>query len=143
MATTEPLDDGAAAQWPDPLRISAPAEGSRVRLLRRRLTQWLHGDHLDEDVIEDLVLAASEALENCCDHAFEQSSSFGTMTLSARLADEALVITVADDGCWQQAGTGPTHRGRGLAMIRELVDEVVIETGPDGTHLALTRHLVG
>jgi anti-sigma regulatory factor (Ser/Thr protein kinase) len=131
MAMTEPLGEGAGAQWPEPLRVSAAAEGSRVRLLRRRLAQWLRGHHLDEDVVEDLVLAASEALENCCDHAFEQSSSAGTMSLSARLVGEALVITVADDGCWQQATAGPSQRGRGLALMRELVDEVVIETGPD------------
>lgn len=141
MTTTEPPGDGAAGQWPAPMSVSASAQGSLVRLLRRRLAQWLRGDHLDDDVVDDLVLAASEALENCCDHAFEQSSSVGTMTLSARLVDEALVITVADDGCWQQAGTGPSHRGRGLAMIQELVDEVVVETGPEGTRLAMIRHL--
>jgi hypothetical protein len=63
-------DEGAAAHWPETLRVSAAAEGSRVRLLRRRLAQWLCGDHLDDEVIDDLVMAASEALENCCDHAF-------------------------------------------------------------------------
>jgi len=141
MATTEPPGNGTAAQWPDPLKVSAAAEGGCVRLLRRRLAQWLRGDHLGEDVVEDLVLAVSEALENCCDHAFEQSSSAGTMTLSARLVEQTVLITVADDGRWQQAGTGPSHRGRGLAMMRELVDDVVIETGPDGTQLALIRHL--
>jgi serine/threonine-protein kinase RsbW len=77
------------------------------------LAQWLRGHHLDEDVVEDLVLAASEAMENCCDHAFEQSPSAGTMTLTARLVGEALVITVADDGRWQRQGPDRATVGEG------------------------------
>ena len=138
---SESLGDAAVAQWPDPLRVSAAAHGSQVRVVRRRLSRWLQGDHLDPDVVDDLVMAASEALENCCDHAFHGASAGGTMTLTAHTADATLVITVADDGCWQEAPTEPGVRGRGLAMMRELVDDVVIESGPQGTHLALTHHL--
>jgi serine/threonine-protein kinase RsbW len=131
----------AVARWPDTLRVSASAQGVHVRLLRRRLTQWLGGDDLDADVIEDLVLAASEALENCCDHAFSGGHGAGTMTLTASQADDRLVITVADDGSWQLEGAEAGHRGRGLTMMRQLVDDVAIEAGPGGTSLALTRYV--
>ena len=141
MPKSESLGDADVAQWPDPLRISTPADGSQVRVVRRRLTRWLHGDHLDPDLVDDLVMAVSEALENCCDHAFTGSSASGTMTLTAQTVDATLTITVADDGCWREAPTEPGIRGRGLAMMRELVDDVVIESGPQGTHLALTHHL--
>jgi serine/threonine-protein kinase RsbW len=134
---------GAAtvARWPDTLQVSTSAQGSHVRLIRRRLAQWLGGDDLDADVIEDLVLAASEALENCCDHAFSGGHAAGTMTLTASQADDRLVITVADDGFWQLQGAETGHRGRGLTMMRELVDDVAIEVGPRGTSLALTRYV--
>ena len=132
--------DADVVRWPDPLRISTPADGSQVRVVRRCLSRWLHGDHLDPDRVDDLVMAASEALENCCDHAFAGAPAGGTMTLTAHASAAALVITVADDGCWQEVPTDPGIRGRGLAMIRELVDDVVIESGPQGTHLALTHH---
>jgi serine/threonine-protein kinase RsbW len=138
-----PDAQGAAsiARWPDTLQVSASAQGSHVRLLRRRLTQWLGGDDLDADVIEDLVLAASEALENCCDHAFSGGHGAGTMTLTASQAHDRLVITVADDGSWQLEGAETGHRGRGLTMMRQLVDDVAIEAGPGGTSLALTRYV--
>ena len=131
----------AVARWPDTLQVSASAQGSHVRLLRRRLTQWLGGDDLDADVIEDLVLAASEALENCCDHAYSGGPGAGTMTLTASQAHDRLVITVADDGSWQLEGAETGHRGRGLTMMRQLVDDVAIEAGPGGTSLALTRYV--
>jgi serine/threonine-protein kinase RsbW len=139
MTMTLPDDD--VAQWPDPLRVSARAEGSEVRVVRRRLSSWLHGDHLDPDVVDDLVLAASEALENCCDHAYRGDTAGGTMTLTARPRRGRLVITVADDGHWHEAPADPGARGRGLALIRELVDDVDIVAGPEGTCLALIHHL--
>ena len=140
MPMSESLGDADVAQWPDPLWISAPADGSQVRVVRRRLSRWLHSDHLDPDVADDLVMAASEALENCCDHAFTGAPAGGTMTLTAQASDATLTITVADDGRWQEAPAEPGIRGRGLAMMRELVDDVAIESGPQGTELALTHH---
>jgi serine/threonine-protein kinase RsbW len=141
MPKSESLGDAVVAQWPDPLWIRTAAHGSQVRVVRRRLSHWLHGDDLDPDLVDDLVMAVSEALENCCDHAFAGTATSGTMTLTAHASDAVLVITVADDGCWQEAPSEPGIRGRGLAMMRELVDDVVIECGPQDTHLALTHRL--
>ena len=131
----------AVAEWPDTLRVSMSADGGHVRLFRRKLSQWLSGDHLQADVVDDLVMATSEALENCCDHAYSGGHGAGTMTLTASQADDRLVITVADDGSWQLEGAETGHRGRGLTMMRELVDDVAIEVGPGGTSLALTRYV--
>jgi anti-sigma regulatory factor (Ser/Thr protein kinase) len=141
MLNSETLGDDSGARWPEALSVSMSADGSHVRLFRRHLSRWLGGDQLNTDVADDLVIATSEALENCCDHAFVGAESIGTMTLTAHAIEGGLVITVSDDGLWQMAGTEPTHRGRGLAMIRALVDEVVLEWGPDGTRLALTQYV--
>ncbi|MHC1558956.1 ATP-binding protein [Actinomycetospora sp. C-140] len=132
--------DTDVAHWPDPLWVRTPADNGNVRLLRRRLTEWLAGDHLDEDVVDDLVMAASEALENCCDHAFVDREA-GVMTLGAHIVDGALVITIVDDGVWQDPPTDPGDRGRGLGMMRALADDVDVRAGPDGTLVALTRHV--
>ncbi|MDD7965335.1 ATP-binding protein [Actinomycetospora lemnae] len=140
MTTPDAAGDDDTA-WPEPLRVSVPARADHVRTLRHRLSAWLGEDHLDADLVEDLVMATSEALENCCDHAFVSASSVGTMTLTARAVDDALVITVGDDGIWQAPGRETTGRGRGLAMMRQLVDDVAVESGPGGTELALTRYL--
>ncbi|MCD2188992.1 ATP-binding protein [Actinomycetospora soli] len=141
---TNPDDDAAPApRWPHALVVSATAQGSQVRVLRRRLAAWLHGDHLDGDTIDDVVSAASEALENCCDHAYERARGAATMTLSARAQPgEAggLEVDVADDGRWRPAPTDAGRRGRGLAMMRALVDDVTVEAGPRGTCVRLVHH---
>ncbi|GLZ48417.1 hypothetical protein Acsp06_46020 [Actinomycetospora sp. NBRC 106375] len=137
---TSGTGDTDVAHWPDPLRVRASADNGNVRHLRRRLTTWLTGDHLDEDVVDDLVMAASEALENCCDHAYLDREA-GVMTLCARIVDDALVITIADDGVWQAPPADPGGRGRGLGMMRALADDVDVRAGPDGTLVALTRHV--
>jgi len=111
-------DDIGGAQWPLPLEVTTPALSSHVPPLRRRFNQWLGGDHVDADLVDDLTLAVSEALENCCDHAFVAELVVGTMTLTARAVDTRLIVDVADDGLWQIPGTGPTGRGRGRAPPR-------------------------
>jgi len=141
MPTPSARGDVAVVEWPASLRVCAAASGSHVRAFRRHLARWLGGDHLEPDVVDDLVLAASEALENCCDHAYAGGPSGGTMCLTARAVDDTLVITVADDGHWRAAGQEPGHRGRGLEMMRALVDEVEVSAGPDGTQLVLTHHV--
>ncbi|MCD2195361.1 ATP-binding protein [Actinomycetospora endophytica] len=135
--------DVDVAPWPAPLRLRTPALSSHVRGLRRRLSRWLPVDHFDVGVVEDLVAAVSEALENCCDHAFADAAASGTMTLSARTLDECLRVSVVDDGVWQIPDTGPTTRGRGIAMIRALIDDVVISSGLEGTQVDLTHHVPG
>ena len=138
-----PDDAEPTEQWPEPLDVSTVARASQVRVVRRRLTTWLHGDHLDEDAVDDLVMAASEALENCCDHAYGSGSSPGTMRLAARTLDDGtpgVLVLVEDGGRWQPDEQDPGHRGRGLAMMRTLVDDVTVETGPAGTRIELTRY---
>lgn len=133
MATDELSADTAGAQWPHPLRISMSARGSHVRLFRRRLSRRLGGDQLGADVVDDLVLATSEALENCCDHAFTGTGAGAvTMTLVARVSGERLTISVVDDGSWRDADPERGGRGRGLAMMRALVDEVAVVGRPTG-----------
>ncbi|MFC5142443.1 ATP-binding protein [Actinomycetospora rhizophila] len=142
MPTTDYRGAATLPRWPEPLRITTAAHGDQVRVLRRHLTHWLDGDHIDADVIDDLVLATSEALENSCDHAYAGASVSGEMTLAARPVDHGVVITVGDDGHWQPTAA-PGTRGRGLAMMRTLVDDVAVHVGAGGTHIALTLYGVG
>jgi serine/threonine-protein kinase RsbW len=129
-------------RWPAPWWVRVPATAPQVGRLRRGLRSWLADDHLDPDTSDDLVLAVSEALENCCDHAYPADVAIRPMTLSAAEIAGRLVITVDDEGRWQPPDTGPSSRGRGLDLIRQLVDEVEIVGGPQGTHLTLTHRRV-
>ena len=143
MPNPDALGTAALACWPDTLQVSTSAQGSHVRaLLVGSLAQWLGGDHLDADLIEDLVLAhVGGARELLRPRLHRWSRGRPPTTLTASHADDRLIITVADDGSWQLEGAETGHRGRGLTMMRQLVDDVAIESGPGGTSLALTRYL--
>lgn len=120
-----------------PLRLEASASPGDVGRLRSRVRRWLNAV-LDEDSVDDLTLAVSEALENAVDHAFVGRTP-GTMTVVADCSDDEVVVAVTDDGRWQEPTTAPTTRGRGLALMRSLADSAEVATDDRGTSVRLVR----
>ena len=51
-----------------------------------------------------------------------------------------LLLSVRDFGAWTDATSGGT-RGRGLSMIRSLMDSVEIMSGDEGTKISMRRTL--
>ncbi len=58
----------------------------------------------------------------------------------ARREDEGLLVVVQDEGHWRSPSR-TDQRGRGLTVMRSLVDEVVIAPSPSGTTVFLRRRL--
>lgn len=137
-----------SAAVPPPLALRAAADPARVGAFRRALRRWLVGlptpDGLGaarlEDLLDDLVLAASEALENVVDHAFAETAERGTMTLLAELRERVVVVVIADDGRWRDPSDGPSTRGRGLPLMYRLASTSV-ERSAGGTTVTLRRDL--
>jgi anti-sigma regulatory factor (Ser/Thr protein kinase) len=81
-------------------------------------------------LIDDVLLAASEALTNAAEHGHAFDGSLVEVGLGA--VDTSLWLTVTDTGAW-----GSPHamadRGRGIAIIRAVAQEVAIETTATGT----------
>jgi serine/threonine-protein kinase RsbW len=131
------------AEVDEALHLVVPATPEHVGRLRRAVRRWLRsvlGDE-DEDAVDNLTLAASEALENAAEHAYAGHDEVGTMTLSARRddTDRAVVITVSDTGRWRAPADSTGYRGRGLALIGELTDTHEVQPGPTGTTVTF-RH---
>ena len=133
------------AEVDEALHLVVPATPEYVGRLRRAVRRWLRsvlGDE-DEDTVDNLTLAASEALENAAEHAYAGHDEVGTMTLSARrddTADRTVVITVSDSGRWRAPADNTGYRGRGLALIGELTDTHEVQPGPTGTTVTF-RHV--
>ena len=117
------------------------ATAAQVGAVRREIRRWLAAVVDDADAADDLVLAVSEAVENVVDHAFAGLDRPGTMTVTARVEDGEVVLSVGDDGRWQEPTRGATSRGRGLAMMESLADSAVVHTGHDGTVVTLVHRL--
>ncbi len=105
--------------------------------LRRTLGRWLGGQSASEAAIFDITLAVSEAAANAVEHAYGARDS--TFTIEGRRDHDEVRVTVRDDGRWRN--TRPYGRGRGLAIMRSLVDGLEIERSEDGTSVTIVKQL--
>jgi serine/threonine-protein kinase RsbW len=104
----------------------------------------------DEDSIEAIEISVMEAVENVIDHAGVAADD--TLCLRVWQDEDDFIVEIADHGIpWPEAIlTGQigrempppdASRGRGLAMMRELMDDVIPENGVNGGKtLRLVKH---
>ncbi|HEX2503962.1 MAG TPA: ATP-binding protein, partial [Miltoncostaeaceae bacterium] len=123
---------------PDPLEVTVPAEAVQLATLRHRLSRWLHEAGAGS-AGEDLVLAGSEAAANCVEHAYRRRP-VGEILMRARLDGGAVELEIRDTGRWR-AAPAPGDRGRGLGMMRALMDDVAVRTDAAGTVVRMIRRL--
>jgi anti-anti-sigma factor len=123
---------------PEPLEVSVPAEAAELATLRRSLSGWLHEAGAGA-AGDDVVLAGSEAAANCVEHAYHRRAA-GTIRMRARVAGGTVELEVADTGRWR-ASPAPGDRGRGLGMMRALMDDVAVRTDAGGTVVRMSRRL--
>ncbi|HET9162990.1 MAG TPA: SpoIIE family protein phosphatase [Solirubrobacterales bacterium] len=121
------------------LEMTLPARAHVLAGMRRTLTRWLQAAGANEDEQFDITLSASEAAANAVEHAYGGNES--TFTVTCEREAEQVTVTICDLGRWRTAR--PPGGGRGLPIMRELVDDVAISRGGDGTTVKLTRKLSG
>ncbi|MFD1150023.1 ATP-binding protein [Saccharothrix hoggarensis] len=117
--------------------VEFPALAEELSAIRARLDAWLVREGLGEDDRYDLLLAVNEAASNAIEHAYGQGGR-GTVHIEAEARpDGAIRVTVTDHGAWRVPRPALSTRGRGLLLMRENVDEVLVDRQPDGTTVTL------
>ncbi len=123
---------------PTPLEATIPADPIHLAPARAALREWLTCAGIDYDQAQDVLVAAGEAVTNAIEHGYRDLDG-GTITLQATSDVDLLRLTITDTGSWKpkQAG-GNSHRGRGIQIMRALMEEVDILPNSTGTtvHLA-------
>jgi anti-sigma regulatory factor (Ser/Thr protein kinase) len=138
MISKRPNQKSMAASHTAPeLDLAMPACAESSPLLRHELRLFLEQLALSHDRIADVVLAVGEATSNAIEHAYRGRE--GTVWLRATAEPDLLVVEVLDQGRWR-LDAGP-ERGRGLGIMRALVDEVAIESTREGTLVRFEVHL--
>ncbi|MBX5440335.1 MAG: ATP-binding protein, partial [Solirubrobacteraceae bacterium] len=124
---------------PNPLRTRWPAERHVLADVRQVLRRWLRERGVAERDAYDVVVAAGEACANAIEHAYRP----GRHSFEVRAAErDGLVrIEVRDRGRWRAARGA--NRGRGLPIMRALMDAVTVEDAEEGTRVVLERDLAG
>jgi anti-sigma regulatory factor (Ser/Thr protein kinase) len=80
----------------------------------------------------DLVLAVAEAAANAAEHAYAFDGTGSIRVDVHREEDGSLTASVTDEGTWREPIDDP-ERGRGLLIIRSLMDDVDIASDARGT----------
>jgi PAS domain S-box-containing protein len=123
-----------------PLRMEFPARTTSLAAMRHRLESWLVDAGIAGGALHDLVAACNEACTNVVEHAYGPSQR-GVVEVEADRRDDAVVVEVRDTGEWREPR--PTNRGRGLEIVKGLMDDVEVEADRSGTRVRMTRSLVG
>jgi serine/threonine-protein kinase RsbW len=155
MSRSEPRTS-ARAQPPagDPfdffLRI--PNRLEVMRSVRALLSSTCENHGVDEDATQEILLAVSEIVNNSIEHV-KGSGPDGYHEVDFRfgIGGGSAVGTVLDEGTGGIAqedfsGAAPptldNDRGRGLFLIKEYVDELVVKEIPGvGTEIRFVKHL--
>ena len=131
----------AQRQEQDPdFELRIRAEGEQLQEVRHALGSWLDAHGVAPAVRAEIALAAHEAAANVVEHAYRARS--GDVIVRAGTDDNRVTVTVEDDGEWR-APSRTDQRGRGLALMHGLMDDVEITNVEDGsgTRVTLRRGL--
>jgi anti-anti-sigma factor len=128
---------GAAVQ---PFRLELTAAPAVLPGVRRRLGEWLGGLGMGEQDRVGVMVAVGEACANAAEHAYRGGEPGPLIVEAAVDVDGVLTVTVRDQGTWRPPDRDPGDRGRGLLIMRQLVDSVALEED-EGTTITLRLRL--
>lgn len=133
----------------EPIReMVVPNEPARVADIRRFVASFLADLRAPVELSSDVLLAVGEAAGNAYRHG-QRTQGRSEIRVRCELARPDLEIAIADDG----PGFDPSevaHRGtpdplaqggRGLFLMRQLMDDVSVSTSAEGTTVVMRRTL--
>ena len=122
---------------PAPLDVSFSAESEQLASVRARLRGWLRSCDISTRMAQDVLVAAGEAIANAIEHGHRHVPD-QQVRLRATSTMNQLRLTISDSGRWRSSPPGDRGlRGHGIALMRALMHQVVIEPGPTGTTVDL------
>jgi serine/threonine-protein kinase RsbW len=113
------------------------ADPMQIALLRKDLRGWMTSHNVEAESSQAVLLATSEAAGNAVEHGY-RDNPLGLVEVAAVISEDAIEVQVIDRGVWLEP-RGEASRGRGLRLIRQVMDQVEIEHGPDGTTVYMRR----
>jgi serine phosphatase RsbU (regulator of sigma subunit)/anti-sigma regulatory factor (Ser/Thr protein kinase) len=143
LGDSAPHDDiavlavAAQARLGSHLDFTIPAQAEQLSVLRRTLERWLTEAGATDDEVYEITVACSEATTNAIEHAYGPGSAQVEVVCSVE--EGRVTVSVRDWGQWRDARG--RDRGRGLYLMRELMDDVEVTHGDRGTMVAMRRRL--
>jgi anti-sigma regulatory factor (Ser/Thr protein kinase) len=105
--------------------------------MRALLRRWLRHAGASASETGEIVAACGEAATNAVEHS--GASGRDPLELSGLVEGRTVELSVRDHGVWRPPSAG--RGGRGLPLMRALMDEVDVTSSPEGTTVRLSRTL--
>ncbi|WP_235892404.1 SpoIIE family protein phosphatase [Mycolicibacterium hodleri] len=148
MAQLEPgggyPDDVAVLLYrqPTPLAMDFAADVNHLAPSRDALRSWLAQAGVESDQIQDVLIATGEAVANAIEHGHRDRPE-GTVSLRAAAVADRLHVTVTDTGRWKTPReVADIRRGRGMGLIRNLMEDFSIHTDDVGTTVHMHTRII-
>jgi PAS domain S-box-containing protein len=121
----------------DRFRVDFKAEPEALSQMRALLRRWLDHAGAGGSTVAEIITACGEAATNAIEHSGVAVDA--RFELSGRIAGGQVELSVRDEGRWRPPREG--DQGRGLSLMRALMDTVEVAPSPEGTTVRLRRRL--
>jgi anti-sigma regulatory factor (Ser/Thr protein kinase) len=121
------------------VELEVSGEPGALKSTRDTLRVWLSETVAGGEEIEDITMACNEACENVVEHAYALREDSFRVVFERDGRD--VCISIRDRGTWQTA-TG-ADRGRGMELMRRMMDDVEVQRTSGGTTVRLRKRLTG
>jgi serine/threonine-protein kinase RsbW len=127
------------------ITVELPRDRASVPTVRHLAVHLLTELGVTDDIVDDVEIALSEVCTNVIDHAANGAS----YEVNIAVRDDDCQIRVIDSGRGfdppgepERVPNPDLESGRGLAIVRAVMDRVGLESRPDnGTLVTLGKHL--
>ena len=134
----------------DELEIKVPCKAEYVRTIRHAVAEFAECHHMTAAEVEEMEIAASEAVSNVVRHAYSDKVCMPPMRVKCLHSRGAITVEISDEGCGFCApadGVIPKvdmnrEGGLGIILIKSLMDRVKLVSKPnEGTRLSMTKRV--
>ena len=122
---------------PEVFTAEFPSEPESLAPIRSMLRRWLAHAGADDLEIAEITTATGEAATNAIEHAGTMNGA--RFEVSGERDGREIEIAVHDHGSWRSERED--DHGRGLDLMRTLMDTVAVQPGEQGTTVSLRRRL--
>jgi anti-sigma regulatory factor (Ser/Thr protein kinase) len=122
----------------DSFRLELGSEPGELAALRGLLRRWLRNADSGETEIAEILTAVGEAAANAIEHGGSIAGG-PPFEVTGSLDGNDVEIVIADSGGWREGRR--SEGGRGLMLMRALMDSVDVDPGTDGTTVRMRRRL--
>ncbi len=123
-------------------RASVAAHPAELAGLRRLLEPWLLASGASPRQMTDILIATGEAVSNAMEHGYRYDHT-RRVNVDGHVRGATIELVVRDRGTWRPARSPDIERGRGLQIMRGLMDDVVVRTTEGGTTVMLKAEVRG